>query len=117
MRFFHSVLLATLLTGCQYDRSYLNLNSDSGSPFLGLQLSVDASDSQHASAKNTVQLASSESTVPVSAIATETTRAQSPRWVRTPAALSNLGRFPDAQLSVEVTEHPLTTVGRRLAAF
>jgi len=93
------------------------MNSDSGSPFLGLQLSVDAGDVQHDSAKKTIQLVSSESTESVSTIETETTRAQSPGGVAVPAALSISGGFPNAQLTVEVTEHPLTTVGRRLAAF
>ncbi|MEZ6132078.1 MAG: hypothetical protein R3C59_25745 [Planctomycetaceae bacterium] len=39
-------LLLTLLTGCQQARSYLHMNSDSPSPFLGLELSVDARDAQ-----------------------------------------------------------------------
>lgn len=34
------------MTGCQHARSFLHMNSDSPSPFLGLELSVDATDSQ-----------------------------------------------------------------------
>jgi hypothetical protein len=34
------------LAGCQYDRSFMRMDSNSGIPFLGLQLSVDASDVQ-----------------------------------------------------------------------
>ena len=30
------------LTGCKYDRSFMNLDSNSGSPFFGLQLAVDS---------------------------------------------------------------------------
>lgn len=40
-----SILLLTCclsLTGCQQSRSFLHMNSDSPSPFLGLQLAVDA---------------------------------------------------------------------------
>jgi hypothetical protein len=49
--------LSAVLTGCQYDRSFLQLNSDSGVPFLGLQLSVDASDAQQ-DARDSVPLRS-----------------------------------------------------------
>lgn len=35
-------LLALTLTGCERTRSMLQMDSNSGSPFLGLQLSVDA---------------------------------------------------------------------------
>ncbi len=30
------------LTGCKYDRSFMNMDSNSGSPFFGLQLAVDS---------------------------------------------------------------------------
>jgi hypothetical protein len=39
------LLIVVALSGCQYDRSFLQMSSDSGSPFLGLQLRVDARDS------------------------------------------------------------------------
>jgi hypothetical protein len=42
MKRFNFLVLMCLLTGCQHARSFLNMNSDSGSPFLGLELSVDA---------------------------------------------------------------------------
>ena len=38
-------LLTVLFMGCEYDRSFLQMSSDSGSPFMGLQLRVDARDS------------------------------------------------------------------------
>jgi len=30
------------LNGCKYDRSFMNMDSNSGSPFFGLQLAVDS---------------------------------------------------------------------------
>ena len=42
MRRFNILVLMCLLSGCQHARSFLNMNSDSSSPFLGLELSVDA---------------------------------------------------------------------------
>ena len=30
------------LSGCKYDRSFMNMDSNSGSPFFGLQLAVDS---------------------------------------------------------------------------
>ena len=42
MRRFNILVLMCLLTGCQHARSFLNMNSNSSSPFLGLELSVDA---------------------------------------------------------------------------
>ncbi len=30
------------LTGCKYDRSFMNMDSNSGIPFFGLQLAVDS---------------------------------------------------------------------------
>ena len=50
-------LLLTVLSGCQYERSTMNINSDSGIPFLGLQLSVDARDAALPSRRNSVQQA------------------------------------------------------------
>lgn len=35
-------------SGCQYDRSFMQLDSNSGAPFFGLQWSVDARDTQRA---------------------------------------------------------------------
>lgn len=37
-------MLALALTGCEHARSFMQMDSNSGSPFLGLQLSVDADD-------------------------------------------------------------------------
>lgn len=37
-----SGLILLSLTGCKYDRSFMNLDSNSGSPFFGLQLAVDS---------------------------------------------------------------------------
>lgn len=41
MRFCAFLICVTLLTGCQYERSFMNMDSNSGIHFLGLQLSVD----------------------------------------------------------------------------
>jgi hypothetical protein len=42
----HRILLLTIsasaLAGCQYDRSFMQMDSKSGAPFLGLQWSVDS---------------------------------------------------------------------------
>lgn len=35
-------LILLSLTGCRYDRSFMNMDSNSGSPFFGLQLAVDS---------------------------------------------------------------------------
>ncbi len=35
-------LVTSSLAGCQYDRSFMNIDSNSGSPFFGLQLAVDS---------------------------------------------------------------------------
>ena len=119
MRLIASFLLMTLLTGCQYDRSFLNMNSDSGIPFLGLQMAVDASDSRKDSAREPIKLVSNEPSESVLTLKAKTTRAQSPKWtsVSVPAALSTPGAFPNPMSTIEVDEHPLTAVGRRLAAF
>ena len=50
-------VLLTVLSGCQYERSTMNINSDSGIPFLGLQLSVDARDAVLPSGRDSVQQA------------------------------------------------------------
>jgi len=42
MRICAFLICVTVLTGCQYERSFMNIDSNSGIPFLGLQLSVDA---------------------------------------------------------------------------
>ena len=50
-------VLLTVLSGCQYERSMMNINSDSGIPFLGLQLSVDTHDTVLPSGRDSVQQA------------------------------------------------------------
>lgn len=35
-------LMLLSLAGCKYDRSFMNIDSNSGSPFFGLQLAVDS---------------------------------------------------------------------------
>ena len=119
MRFVACFLLVTLLAGCKYDRSFLNMNSDSGSPFLGLQWSVDARESQIDSANEATQLVSSQPMESVSTFKTQTARAQSPEWATTgmPAASSRPEVFSNPLGAVEEDEHPLTAVGRRLASF
>lgn len=49
-------------TGCQHARSFLHMDSNSPAPFLGLELSVDAKDSQTKTDQNPIQTASLEST-------------------------------------------------------
>lgn len=38
--------LSVFATGCRYDGSFLQMDSNSSAPFLGLQLSVDSRNSQ-----------------------------------------------------------------------
>ncbi|MEO2031229.1 MAG: hypothetical protein ABGZ35_03995, partial [Planctomycetaceae bacterium] len=113
-RFVVCFLLVTLLAGCKYDRSFLNMNSDSGSPFLGLQWSVDAD-----AASEATQLVSRQPAESVLEMRTGTTRAQSPEWASAgmPAVSAKSGEFSNSLGAVEADEHPLTAVGRRLAAF
>jgi hypothetical protein len=43
--FFHIVLplgLLSILAGCKYDGSFMQMDSNSGVPFFGLQLAVDS---------------------------------------------------------------------------
>ncbi len=35
-------LMLLCLSGCKYERSFMNMDSNSGSPFFGLQLAVDS---------------------------------------------------------------------------
>jgi len=35
-------LMILSLSGCKYDRSFMNMDSNSGAPFFGLQLAVDS---------------------------------------------------------------------------
>lgn len=49
MRILLCCLFTAVLSGCQHGQSMFQMNSDSGAPFLGLQLSVDATNSQSAS--------------------------------------------------------------------
>ena len=37
-----SIVLIPTLAGCRYDRSFMQMDSNSGIPFLGLQLAVDS---------------------------------------------------------------------------
>ena len=119
MRFVVCFLLVTLLAGCKYDRSFLNKNSDRGSPFLGLQWSVDAGASQADAASEATQLVSRQPAESVLEMRTGTTRAQSPEWASAgmPAVSAKSGEFSNSLGAVEADEHPLTAVGRRLAAF
>lgn len=112
------LFLLTLLCGCQYDRSFMNINSDSGVPFFGLQMSVDASGAQKASTVEApIQLVSSTVEKPTLVTESETTRAQSPDWDFLSASPKTPVEFPNPLADVATDEHPLTTVGRRLAAF
>lgn len=121
MRLLACCLLTVLFTGCQYENSFLNLNSDSGVPFLGLQMSVDATDAQQTESRDTLQLVSThppESQEGDVVVTHKTeTRAQSPEWPVVPAAPTAPISFPDPRADVEADENPLTVVGRRLAAF
>ncbi len=117
MRFSVSFLLLTLLCGCQYDRSFLNMDSNSGVPFLGLQMSVDASDAQQQESEDTIQLVSSEADEPVLTRKADTARAQSPDWAFLTPASDPPAEFPNPLDDVDESEHPLTAIGHRLAAF
>ena len=121
MRLLSSFVLLTLLSGCQYDRSFLNMNSDSGVPFLGLQMSVDASDAQqkNRSADASVQQAAGSEHESSFRLTSETMRAQSPEWASSaPSTASTTPvNFLSPILDVSEDEDPLTTVGRRLTAF
>ncbi len=61
MRLLISFVFVASLAGCQYDRSFMQMDSNNGSPFMGLQLRVDASDRQadDAGEKDRVDLADS----------------------------------------------------------
>ena len=56
MRHLSILFLTLFLTGCQHARSFLNMNSNSSSPFLGLELSVDARDTNSATPATDVDL-------------------------------------------------------------
>lgn len=121
MRFVACFLMVTLLAGCKYDRSFLNMNSDSGSPFLGVQLSVDATDSQAVPANESVQLVSGRPVESVLTRRTETARAQSPEWTTASGSAASVvpAGFPSSRAlgTIADDEHPLLAVGRQLAAF
>lgn len=120
MRFSLSLLLLTVLSGCQYDRSFLQMNSDSGVPFLGLQMSVDASDVQRAESEESedaIRLVSIEADEPVLTRRPDTTRAQSPDWGILSTQKKVPAEFPNPLADVVTDEHQLTEIGRRLAAF
>jgi len=42
MRLLFVTLLMASLGGCNYDRSFMSIDSDSGIPFLGLQMQVNS---------------------------------------------------------------------------
>ena len=42
MRLIMMTLLMASLGGCNYDRSFMSIDSDSGVPFMGLQLEVNS---------------------------------------------------------------------------
>lgn len=118
MRCLACLLILTAVSGCQYERSFLNMDSNSGVPFLGLQMSVDASDAQQQQdPEKAIQLVSNLADEPVVTNKAETTRAQSPDWAFLSASPKPPAEFPNPLADVETDEHPLTTVGRRLAAF
>ncbi|MCH2209674.1 MAG: hypothetical protein MK110_00110 [Fuerstiella sp.] len=129
MRYFVSLLLIALLSGCQYNRSFLNMNSDSGVPFLGMQLSVDAGDTnrKHISRQLAVRPVStdtttSESTQKMASVLTQktkTARAQSPDRF-SPDSMKPLltsGEYRNPLVTAESGENPLMATGRRLVSF
>ncbi|MCH2203450.1 MAG: hypothetical protein MK102_15900 [Fuerstiella sp.] len=121
MRYFVSFLLVALVSGCQYQRSFLNMNSDSGAPFLGMQLSVDARDinKEPVTGQEAIRLVSADTTVSVSTLKTDTARAQSPERVPADSEKSRFmpGVFPTPLATIEASENPLTAAGRQLASF
>ena len=119
MRLFASVLLMTALVGCKHDRSFMNMNSDSGIPFLGLQLSVDARDVQpDRSRDRAVQVAAVEPTEsPGNESAGDETT--SPEWIQTSLSGQQTGsvQYSLPQLSTNEQVHPMSAIAHRLAAF
>jgi hypothetical protein len=116
MRSIVCILFLTILSGCKYERSFMNLNSDSGVPFLGLQMSVDARDSSRKSSDHsviTVAMSADRAQIPIQA---ESARAQSPQWVSIPASPSNAGHTQQVR-TVSADEDPIAEIERRLSAF
>jgi hypothetical protein len=121
MRLLSSLVLFILLTGCQYDRSFLNMNSDNGVPFLGLQMSVDASESSQKNKAEDVPVHWAAGSEDESSflLASEIMRAQSPEWASSASSTASMTpeNFLSPILDVSEDADPLTTVGRRLTAF
>lgn len=118
MRSVVCILFLTILSGCEYERSFMNLNSDSGVPFLGLQMSVDARDfggnpSDDKASVTTVAMSTNRPPIPIQ---TESARAQSPQWINIPSSPPNAEHIK--QLSaVPADDDPIAEIERRLSAF
>ena len=116
MRSIVCILFLTILSGCEYERSFMNLNSDSGVPFLGLQMSVDARNfnpSPSDGSMTTVAMSADRPQIPMQA---ESARAQSPQWVSIPASPSNVSSAQNSH-TVPADEDPIAEIERRLSAF
>jgi len=118
MRSVVCILFLTILSGCEYERSFLNLNSDSGVPFLGLQMSVDARDfgGKASDEEDSVRMVSVSTSRPQIPVQAASARAQSPQWVSIPASLSNTGQ-PQQFRTETRDEDPIAEIERRLSAF
>ena len=53
MKRFLILIVFCTIPGCQQARSFLHMDSNSPTPFMGLELSVDASDSQPSGTETT----------------------------------------------------------------
>ncbi len=118
MRSIVCILFLTILSGCEYERSFMNLNSDSGVPFLGLQMSVDARDfggkpSDDEDFVTTVAMSTDRPRIPIQ---TESARAQSPQWVSIPSSPPN-AVHTQQHSAVPADEDLIVEIERRLSAF
>jgi len=118
MRSIVCILFLTILSGCEYERSFMNLNSDSGVPFMGLQLSVDARDFSRQPAPDNESLTTVAMTTHHPEIPShpESTRAQSPQWLSIPAGPSNAIQTGNSR-TIPANEDPMAEIERRLSAF
>ena len=120
MRLIVLALWTTLPSGCKYDRSFMNINSDSGVPFLGLQWSVDAGESQRRlSGYDSVADVAPAGPVDATEQPTAAPTTTSPEWISTALSVSHAGpvqySLPPSQVDDGVDAK--AEIARRLAAF
>ncbi|MEZ6059588.1 MAG: hypothetical protein R3C19_04430 [Planctomycetaceae bacterium] len=59
-----SISFIALFAGCEYDRAFMQMDSNSGSPFLGWQLRVDASDRRRNTVSDSDRIRLADSAAP-----------------------------------------------------